>query len=172
MKKVWHVVPVRIIISFNVFNIFRPVENSISATVIYQHLLSFWILGETFLLVFYTSATVKAKKTTTGEHSSKWFEPWVLLIQQQLKNHQRQQLWWATKKTNNYAVNGLSLLLCHSLVDNYITARPATITIVYFHMTSWQPNQSCGSWTLFLCKRFLLFQWICIDAGHVSENTE
>ena len=34
------------------------------------------------------------------------------------------------------------------------------------------PNQSCGSWTLLLCKRFLLFQ-ICIDAvGHVSENTE
>ena len=23
----------------------------------------------------------------------------------------------------------------------------------------------------FLCKRFLLFQNICIDAGHVSENT-
>ena len=23
---------------------------------------------------------------------------------------------------------------------------------------------------LFLCKRFLLFQYICIDAGHVSEN--
>lgn len=78
MKKVWHVVPVRIIISFNVFNIFRPVENSITATVIYQHLLGFLILGETFLLVFYTSATVKAKKTTTGEHSSKWFEPWVV----------------------------------------------------------------------------------------------
>ena len=35
----------------------------------------------------------------------------------------------------------------------------------------WCPNQSCGSWTLFLCKRFLLFQKICIDAGHVSENT-
>ena len=32
------------------------------------------------------------------------------------------------------------------------------------------PRQSCGIWTLFLCKRFLLFQWICIDAGHVSEN--
>ena len=30
------------------------------------------------------------------------------------------------------------------------------------------PNQSCGSWTLFLCKRFLLFQSICVDAGHVS----
>jgi len=75
VNKVWHVVPVRIKISFNVFNIYRPVENSISATVVYQHLLSFLILGETFLLVFYTSATVKAKKTTTGEHSSKWFEP-------------------------------------------------------------------------------------------------
>ena len=24
---------------------------------------------------------------------------------------------------------------------------------------------------LFLCKRILLFQQICIDAGHVSENT-
>ena len=34
------------------------------------------------------------------------------------------------------------------------------------------PNQSCGSWTLFVCKRFLLFQYICIDAGHVSESTE
>ena len=33
------------------------------------------------------------------------------------------------------------------------------------------PNQPRGSWTPFLCKRFLLFQWICIDAGHVSENT-
>ena len=33
------------------------------------------------------------------------------------------------------------------------------------------PNQSSGSWTLFFCKRFLLFQEICIDAGHVSENT-
>ena len=33
------------------------------------------------------------------------------------------------------------------------------------------PNQSSGSWTLFLCKRFLLFQDICTDAGHVSENT-
>ena len=33
------------------------------------------------------------------------------------------------------------------------------------------PNQSCGSLTLFLCKRFLLLQQICIDAGHVSENT-
>ena len=29
------------------------------------------------------------------------------------------------------------------------------------------PNQSSGSWTLF----FLLFQSICINAGHVSENT-
>ena len=34
-----------------------------------------------------------------------------------------------------------------------------------------RPCQSCGSWTLLLCKCFLLFQWICIDAGHVSENT-
>ena len=33
------------------------------------------------------------------------------------------------------------------------------------------PNQSRGSWTLFLCKRFLLLQEICIDAGHVGENT-
>ena len=32
------------------------------------------------------------------------------------------------------------------------------------------PNKSCGSWTLFLCKQYLLFQQICIDAGHVSEN--
>ena len=56
-----------------------------------------------------------------------------------------------------------------------------------FHMTSqrpyrcpWKqwngshvgvPNQSSGSWTISLCKRFLLFQEICIDAGHVSENT-
>ena len=31
-------------------------------------------------------------------------------------------------------------------------------------------NQYCGSWTLFLCKRFLLLQLICIAAGHVSEN--
>ena len=33
------------------------------------------------------------------------------------------------------------------------------------------PNKSCGNWSLFLCKRFCLFQWICIEAGHVSENT-
>ena len=33
------------------------------------------------------------------------------------------------------------------------------------------PNQSCGSWTPFLCKRFLLCQYICIDAGPLSENT-
>ena len=54
-----------------------------------------------------------------------------------------------------------------------------------FHMTSrrpywclkqWNgghvsvPNQSCGSWILFLCKHFLLCQYICIDAGYVSEN--
>ena len=32
------------------------------------------------------------------------------------------------------------------------------------------PNQSSGSCTRFLCKRFLLFEQICIDAGHVSEN--
>ena len=32
------------------------------------------------------------------------------------------------------------------------------------------PSNSCGSWALFLCKHFLLFQWIYIDAGHVSEN--
>ena len=32
-------------------------------------------------------------------------------------------------------------------------------------------NKSCGSWTLFLCKQFLLFAQICIDAGHVSENS-
>ena len=31
------------------------------------------------------------------------------------------------------------------------------------------PNKSCESWTFFLCiKRFLLFQYICIDAGPVS----
>ena len=30
------------------------------------------------------------------------------------------------------------------------------------------PNQSCGSWTLFLCKHFLLFQLICMATGHVS----
>ena len=27
-----------------------------------------------------------------------------------------------------------------------------------------------GSWTLFLCKRFLLFQQLCINAGRGSEN--
>ena len=32
------------------------------------------------------------------------------------------------------------------------------------------PNQSCGSWTLFLCKSFHLFQKIYIDASHVREN--
>lgn len=33
-----------------------------------------------------------------------------------------------------------------------------------------EPNQTCGSLLLFLCKCFLLFQWICIDADHVSKN--
>ena len=32
------------------------------------------------------------------------------------------------------------------------------------------PSLSCGSWTLFICKHFLLFQWICTDDGHVSQN--
>ena len=50
------------------------------------------------------------------------------------------------------------------------------VTIECFHMTSWRPyfcvpNQSSGSWNLFVRKGFLLFQQICIDAGHVSENT-
>ena len=31
-------------------------------------------------------------------------------------------------------------------------------------------NQSWSSWTLFLCKCFLLFQYFCIDKGHVSES--
>ena len=31
------------------------------------------------------------------------------------------------------------------------------------------PRKSCGSWTLFLCKCFLFFQKICIEAGHLSE---
>ena len=35
----------------------------------------------------------------------------------------------------------------------------------------WCPKPISGSRTLFLCKLFLLFQQICIDAGHVSENT-
>ena len=33
------------------------------------------------------------------------------------------------------------------------------------------PNKSCGRWSLFLCKRFLSLQEICIDARHQSENT-
>ena len=67
-----------------------------------------------------------------------------------------------------------------------LLSRRQSIWLVCLHMTSWRPylcpktmngghvcvpNQSCGGWTLFLCKRFLLFQLICIDAGHVSENT-
>ena len=31
------------------------------------------------------------------------------------------------------------------------------------------PRKSCESWTLFLCKYFLLFLWICIEAGQLSE---
>ena len=62
--------------------------------------------------------------------------------------------------------------------------RPACGIVVLTSLAQWSvftrghggyvsvPNQSCGIWTLSLCKRFLLFQWICIDAGHVSENTE
>ena len=47
--------------------------------------------------------------------------------------------------------------------------------VEYFHMTSRQacsetsvisgvPNQSCGKWILFLCRHFLLLQWICTTA--------
>ena len=32
------------------------------------------------------------------------------------------------------------------------------------------PSQPCGSWTLFLCKRFVLFQLICIETGHPIGN--
>ena len=32
------------------------------------------------------------------------------------------------------------------------------------------PNQSYGSWTLFLCKCFLLFQLIGIETGHTISN--
>ena len=49
-----------------------------------------------------------------------------------------------------------------------------------FHMASWQPYWCskamkwwlccCSKPILFLRKGFLLFQWICTDAGHVSEN--
>ena len=35
----------------------------------------------------------------------------------------------------------------------------------------WCPKPISGSRTLFLCKLYLLVQQICIDAGHVSENT-
>ena len=34
----------------------------------------------------------------------------------------------------------------------------------------WCTNKIFRSLTLFLCKRFLLFQKVDIDAGHVSEN--
>ena len=34
------------------------------------------------------------------------------------------------------------------------------------------PNKSCGSWTLFLRKKLLLFQNIFINEGHVSENAQ
>ena len=66
-----------------------------------------------------------------------------------------------------------------------LPTRSVQRTIERFHMTSRGhigvpkqlngghvsvPNQSCESWTLFLCKHFLLFPLICIDAVHVSEN--
>ena len=34
------------------------------------------------------------------------------------------------------------------------------------------PNKSCGSWTLFSRKKPLLFQYIFINDGHVSENVQ
>ena len=34
------------------------------------------------------------------------------------------------------------------------------------------PNKSCGSWTLFLCKKLFLFQYIFINDGYVSENPQ
>ena len=33
-----------------------------------------------------------------------------------------------------------------------------------------EPNQSCGSWTIFFCKHFLLLQYISMAAGQVGEN--
>ena len=32
------------------------------------------------------------------------------------------------------------------------------------------PKLYCGSSALFLCNRFVLFQYICIAAGHVSKS--
>ena len=76
-------------------------------------------------------------------------------------------------------------LKIHTNLCNFVTASPKIIYSVFTwrhggHIgvpKQWNgghvgvPNQSCGSWILFLCKRFLLFQQICIDAGHLSENT-
>ena len=34
------------------------------------------------------------------------------------------------------------------------------------------PSQFCGSWTLFFCKHFILFQQICVAATLVRENAQ
>ena len=90
----------------------------------------------------------------------------------------------ATNENLNFDMNGSSVFFFSNNSNIKILARPSP----FFDPTSHQPytqksvftwrhsghvgvpNQSSGSWSLFLCKRFLLFQWICIDAGHISEN--
>ena len=69
-------------------------------------------------------------------------------------------------------------------MDHFGRHRLYLYLIECFHMTSQQPycstkqwngghvgvlNQSFRSWTLFLWKHFLLIQWMCMTAGHVSE---
>ena len=34
------------------------------------------------------------------------------------------------------------------------------------------PTNPVGVGTLFLCERFVLFQYICVDADHVRENAQ
>ena len=60
--------------------------------------------------------------------------------------------------------------------NNKAFLHDVTAAILVFQTEQWNgdhvvvPNQSWGSWTLFLCKRFLLFESIFIKAGHVNER--
>ena len=44
-------------------------------------------------------------------------------------------------------------------------------SLIFDRFLEWWVWESCGgSWTLFLCKHFLLFQFICMASGHVTET--
>ena len=72
-----------------------------------------------------------------------------------------QQEQWPGKGSTGNSLRHFSLV-CIFTIDNYQLARLCNDVRVQ--------NQSWESWTFFLCKNVLLFQYTSIAAGHVSEN--